>query len=97
MPSCIFNCRVAVDIGQLSQTKSIIIMHRWIGKAVHVNVGVGAFGTKNFPNTRVELVVGNAAPKLRLLIHYGGFQLLDLIIKELKSHMTCYNSMPLIG
>ena len=27
----------------------------------------------------------------------GGFQLLDLIIKELKSHMTCYNSMPLIG
>ena len=27
----------------------------------------------------------------------GGFQLLDLIIRELKSHMTCYNSMPLIG
>ena len=27
----------------------------------------------------------------------GGFQLLDLIIMELKSHMTCYNSMPLIG
>ena len=27
----------------------------------------------------------------------GGFQLLDLIIPELKSHMTCYNSMPLIG
>ena len=27
----------------------------------------------------------------------GGFQLLDLIITELKSHMTCYNSMPLIG
>ena len=27
----------------------------------------------------------------------GGFQLLDLIILELKSHMTCYNSMPLIG
>ena len=26
-----------------------------------------------------------------------GFQLLDLIITELKSHMTCYNSMPLIG
>ena len=30
-------------------------------------------------------------------IVYGGFQLLDLIITELKSHMTCYNSMPLIG
>ena len=28
---------------------------------------------------------------------YGGFQLLDLIITELKSQMTCYNSMPLIG
>ena len=28
---------------------------------------------------------------------YGGFQLLDLIITELKSHMTCYNSMPFIG
>ena len=27
----------------------------------------------------------------------GGFQLLDLIITELKSHMTCYSSMPLIG
>ena len=27
----------------------------------------------------------------------GGFQLLDLIITELKSHMTCYYSMPLIS
>ena len=27
----------------------------------------------------------------------GGFQLLHFIIPELKSHMTCYNSMPLIG
>ena len=27
----------------------------------------------------------------------GGFQLLDLIITELKSHMTSYNAMPLIG
>ena len=29
--------------------------------------------------------------------YLGGFQLLDLILMELKSHMTCYNSMPLIG
>ena len=29
--------------------------------------------------------------------HKGGFQLLDMIITELKSHMTCYNAMPLIG
>ena len=28
---------------------------------------------------------------------HGGFQLLDLILRELKSHMICYNSMPLIG
>ena len=28
---------------------------------------------------------------------FGGFQLLDLIITELKSDMICYNSMPLIG
>ena len=27
----------------------------------------------------------------------GGFQLLDLIVMEIKSHMTCYNSMPLIA
>ena len=27
----------------------------------------------------------------------GSFQLLDLIIPELKSHMTYYNPMPLIG
>ena len=27
----------------------------------------------------------------------GGFQLLDLIITELKSHTICYNPMPLIG
>ena len=28
---------------------------------------------------------------------WGGFRLLDLIIMELKSHMTFYTSMPLIG
>ena len=27
----------------------------------------------------------------------GGFQWVDLIITELKNHMTCYNTMPLIG
>ena len=30
-------------------------------------------------------------------INLRGFQLLDLIKTELKSHITCYNSMPLIG
>ena len=34
----------------------------------------------------------------KVLIPYQvGFQLLDWIIMELKSHMTYYNSMPLIG
>ena len=32
-----------------------------------------------------------------LFKHKGGFQLLDLIITELKSHMTCYNPMLFIG
>ena len=36
-------------------------------------------------------------PWTMVLRHLRGFQLLDLIITELKSHMTCYNSMPLIG
>ena len=31
------------------------------------------------------------------LLHNGGFQLLDLIITKLKSHMTCQTSMHLIG
>ena len=31
------------------------------------------------------------------LSNFEGFQLLDLIIMELISHMTCYNSMHLIG
>ena len=31
------------------------------------------------------------------LRYMGGFQLLYLIITELKSHVTCYNSMPRIG
>ena len=31
------------------------------------------------------------------LTQVGGFQLLDLIIMELKSYMTSCNSMPLIG
>jgi uncharacterized protein with PQ loop repeat len=33
----------------------------------------------------------------RFLGNQGCFQLEDLIIIELKDHMTCYNSMPLIG
>ena len=35
--------------------------------------------------------------KMKFCFFIGGSQLLDLIITELKSHMTCYNSMPLIG
>ena len=38
-------------------------------------------------------------PTMNTLTEYsdiGDFQLVDLIIKELKGHMICYNSMPLI-
>ena len=56
----------------------------------------------NDDNVNYMAVVGfHAANFIQFLIemtyHKGGFQLLDLIITELKSHMTCYNSMPLIG
>ena len=32
-----------------------------------------------------------------IVAYLGSFQLLDLNITELKSHMTCYNPMPPIG
>ena len=31
------------------------------------------------------------------ILHMGGFQLVDLIITELKGQMICYNAMPLVG
>ena len=47
------------------------------------------------------LVVGHnvSYDRARIAEQYdlGDFQLLDLIITVLKSHMTCYNSMALIG
>ena len=53
-------------------------------------------GGKNegFPefNEKIQVLKDNVAGR-----YIGGFQLLDLIITKLKSHMTCYNSMPLIG
>ena len=39
--------------------------------------------------------IEKCCPKLIFLTMKGGFQLLDLIITELKSHVTCHNSMPL--
>ena len=41
--------------------------------------------------------LANGHPQILQGYFFGGFQLLDLIITELKSHLTCYNSMPLIG
>ena len=39
-----------------------------------------------------------AAGQLARIWHnWEGFQFLDLIITDLKSYMSCYNSMPLIG
>jgi len=44
-----------------------------------------------------ELNLLHSSLIVNTLAAIGGFQLLDLIITELKIHMTCYNSMPLIG
>ena len=33
----------------------------------------------------------------KYLVSLGGVQLVDLIITELKCHVTCYDSIPLIG
>jgi hypothetical protein len=40
-------------------------------------------------NNRTEIHLKLTPTELRLNANYGGFQLLDLIIMELKSHMTC--------
>ena len=43
-------------------------------------------------------ITGNPSPLYRGTCKcIVGFQLLELIIMDLKSQMTCYNSMPLIG
>ena len=47
--------------------------------------------------TNANLVSKQFQVLFKNLIHQGGFQSLDLIIMELKSHMTCCSSMPLIG
>ena len=44
----------------------------------------------------IQQFQGSSIPNLAFSV-LGGFQLLDLVITELKSHMTCYHSMPLIG
>ena len=50
----------------------------------------------NVWHTNIWIIISIATKGSNELVS-GGFQLLDLIITELKSHMTCYNSMPLIG
>ena len=54
-------------------------------------------GTPGFSDLPTALQ-GKISPEyLEVEYQHGGFQLLDLIITDLKSHMTCYNSMLLIG
>ena len=50
----------------------------------------------NYPNSVMQITQDTFELE-GLMMDKGGFQLLDLIITELKSHMTWYNSMPLIG
>ena len=46
----------------------------------------------------VKLVaLQSTIPTIYKFCALSGFQLVDLIIMELKDHMICYNSMPLIG
>ena len=44
---------------------------------------------------KLPLHIKKCCSKLIFLTVKGGFQLLDLIITELKSHVTCHNSMPI--
>ena len=55
------------------------------------------FAKKQKQSCGTQCVSSVTGIKLKKMQHMGGFQLLDLIIPELKSHMTGYNSMPVIG
>ena len=68
--------------------------------AVDAHVGKHLFEEciKKFLEDKVVILVTHQIQYLKEADNIlGGFQLLDLIIMELKSHMTCYDSMPLIG
>ena len=67
--------------------------------------GLSLVSRNQFELSLLEIYIFHSACAIQLVFlisliscrHSGGFQLLDLIIMELKSHMTCYNSMSLIG
>ena len=85
--------------GHIDQIKNLImvsescsqeISFKCFGSALKINsVHIGWW-----INANGKLIMVN--PKI-YLGDKGCFQLLDLIIMELKNHMTCYNLMPLIG
>ena len=58
------------------------------GKFAHFDLG---------KNGNIKKYGQETPPEFSIEAMHGGFQLLDLIMTELKSHMTCYNPMPLIG
>ena len=59
-------------------------------------IGVGSKITYLHQCWRSEFA-DNGSSWTPTILTFGGFQLLDLIIMELKSHMTRYKLMPLIG
>jgi hypothetical protein len=55
--------------------------------------------TKAYATLTMEHVYVNLDGTIKVIaqVLIGGFQLVDLIIRELKNHIICYNSMLLIG
>ena len=62
----VFDRRVAVHVGQLTQTEAVVVLARRVREPVHGHVV--ARGVIDFPHAAVQLVVGDAAPLQRLLI-----------------------------
>ena len=74
MAAGILNGRVSIDVRKLPQAESVIIMHGWVGKPINKNLGsvvVIILGVEHFAHPRVQLIVSNAAPILRLHVLDG--------------------------
>jgi len=71
----IFNGRIAVDVGQQTQTESISI-HAWVSIAINDNMRLR--GMKGFTNSLIKLVVSDGTPIWWLLV-------LDLNISSIRS------------
>ena len=66
----------------------------WFGMLI---IGVEVLYEESMSNHGEIFASWQALDKTILSPDFGGFQLLDLIITKLKSHVICYNSKPLVG